>query len=108
MGKYAAEIITAVVFAVLFAASSILSHHTASLVVPAAAIGAFFAIVGLPMIDAKKWKESALRDVVAGAMAGIVIAFWADAPLEGYITAILLGILLGFVAPLIVRHVQLP
>lgn len=108
MRKYRTEIIIAVVFALLFGISAIISHRSARIFVIFAAFGAFCGIVGLPYLDNERWKHNVVRDMIAGIFSAEIIAYCLKATPEWYLLALVFGIIAGIFGPAIAKYAQLP
>jgi len=70
--------------------------------------GFFVGLVGAPEIIPEPFKKAALFQTVSGAVAGLFGAFAFYPNVEAVILGILAGGLLGWLAPVWVKYIQIP
>ena len=72
------------------------------------AAGVFVGIVAAPSIEPKVFKNAWAYELGFGAMAGAMLGFVFGAGAEAVILGVLLGGVLGYLAPCWIKHVQIP
>lgn len=71
-------------------------------------LGAFLGAVAAPELEPKAFRWPVLWQISFAVIGCLVFAASVSAPLEGYILAGLLGVILGYSAPYWIKHVQGP
>ncbi len=105
----AAAIYCASAFALIFALLGSLSHgfEMKSVVILGIA-GAIFGCIGAPSLEPKAFARPALWEVIFSVLGCILFALAVESERDGYILAIIIGVILGYLAPYWIRHVQPP
>ena len=73
-----------------------------------AAAGAILGAIGAPEIEPKVFRYPALWQMSFATIGCLLLAAAMDSPIEGYMLAILAGLILGYLAPLWIKHIQAP
>jgi hypothetical protein len=70
--------------------------------------GAVFGMIGAPEIEPKAFKHPILWQVFFSSVGSVLFATALRASAEGYVLAILIGLVLGYLAPYWIKHIQVP
>lgn len=73
-----------------------------------AASGAILGAIGAPEIEPKVFRYPALWQMSFATIGCVLLAVAMDAPLEGYMLAVLVGLMLGYLAPFWIKYIQAP
>lgn len=71
-------------------------------------IGAFLGAVGAPEVEPKYFKYPAIWQVTFATFGCVLFAHSVAASYEGYLVAVLIGIILGYTAPFWIKYVVFP
>jgi hypothetical protein len=95
----------ALVFAIVGGASY---GYTVSNVLFFSAFGAILGAIGAPYIEPKAFSHPIFWQVSFSIVGGLLIALYLQVGPEGYALATIVGAILGYTAPIWVKHVQGP
>lgn len=72
------------------------------------AAGAILGMIGAPALEPKAFRYPTLWQVLFAVLGCILLAASLNAPSEGYGLAILGGVIIGYLAPYWIKHIQAP
>lgn len=70
--------------------------------------GAIFGAVGAPWAEPKAFRYPTLWQIFFSVFGCLLLAGFLQSSAEGYILAVFVGVILGYLAPYWVKHVQVP
>jgi len=70
--------------------------------------GAILGAIGAPEIEPKAFRYPALWQIAFAVAGCTVLAAGLEAPPEGYLLAVLVGVILGYLAPYWIKQIQAP
>lgn len=73
-----------------------------------AAAGAILGAMSAPELDPSAFRFPAIWQILFGVLGCVILARAVDASLEGYLLAVLVGTVAGYLAPYWVKHIQAP
>lgn len=73
-----------------------------------AASGAVFGAIGAPHLEPEAFLYPTLWQVFVAVIGCVLIAAYLEAGWEGYVLALAVGLIVGYLAPYWIKHVQVP
>lgn len=70
--------------------------------------GAIFGAIGAPWVEPKAFRYPTLWQIFFSVFGCLLLAGFLQSSAEGYVLAVVVGIILGYLAPYWVKHVQVP
>lgn len=70
--------------------------------------GVAFGFISAPEIVPKAFTSPTLWQISSSISGCLILAFAMSSPQEGYLLAVVVGLILGFLAPYWVKHIQIP